>query len=271
MTVEEIQKIIEKKVTGKFLPKHTTTGHWYLHVKSGKLLASVSTKLIIEKEHLKRWAVNKALDYMKSFWTVLCDDNQEELYRDAYSAHIQIRDSAGNTGSNAHSALEDFVLEWQKTGVKPVSIIPFVKDQNDNSAIAAARSVEEFFNNHTEVQIVSTELVVGDVTVNSAGTLDAIALWGEDLVLLDYKTSNQVSDSFALQIAAYVKMFEKMTKLKISKAKIFHMSKDYAKCTVYDLVDTDSAWNAFKAISKVYDWIHNGQKKIDKDIKRLII
>jgi hypothetical protein len=270
MTVAEIQKIIEKKVLNRWVPEHNETGHHYKHVKTGKLVDSVSTKLIIEKEHLKRWAVNKALDYMKDFWPLLTEDNKESLYKSAYNAHIQIRDNAGDTGHTAHSAAEDYVIEWGKTGVKPVSIIPFVKDQNNYSAIAAARSLEDFFNKN-KVEIIATELIVGDTACNSAGTLDAIALWNDEVVILDYKTSNQISDSFSLQVSAYAKMFTKMTKIPVSKVKILHLSKDYDKCTVYDLPDIESAYKAFKAISKVYDWVKDGKPKFVKDVKKLII
>ena len=264
--MDEIKAIIQKKVIGKVVPKHDQYGHHYLV--GDRLVDSVTTKLILEKEHLIKWAVKLGFEWMEGKWASMDKDNRDSYLEGAILAHTEVRDNAGDIGGKAHEILEDWANEWIKTGERPLDIKAFVKEGTPYQSIASARSGEAIFIKSGCIPIAS-ELLVGSKKFNSAGTLDML-VWNpktEQIELWDWKTSNQVGDSYAMQLAAYKRFFEDMTKLKISESKIMHLSKDYDKCTVYKVPDIDEAFKAFIAISKVYDWTKNGRKKLEKDIK----
>lgn len=267
--IKEVQDIIAKKVIGKVTAQHDEFGHHYLigKGKTAKLVDSVTTKLILEKPHLVGWAVKLGFEFMEGLWPTMTKENRDSYLQGAILAHTEARDFAGDVGTQAHEILENWANDWIKTGT-PKDIKLFVPEGTNYRAIAAARSGEAVFLKSGCVPV-ACELLVGSKRYNSAGTLDML-VWNpakEWLELWDYKSSNHVSDPYAIQVSAYKKFFEDMTKLKIGDCKILHLSKDYDKFTLYKVPEIDEAFKAFVAISKVYDWRENGRKKLEKDIK----
>ena len=278
MTPDEIKSIIQKKVIGKIAPAHDDRGHHYAFVgdKSGRVVDSVTTKLILDKPHLVKWAVRIAFEWMESKWASMTKGNRELYLKGAQESPYDVRDEAGLTGHIAHDAIENYVKDWIATGIRPVDIKPYVRPKEgallDYRAMAAARSGEQAIIKTGCIPI-ATEILVGSKRYNCAGTLDLL-MWNpvtETLVLYDHKTSNAVNDTYAMQVAAYKKFFELMTGLKISECKILHLSKESDKYAVYKIPDIDDAWKAFLNISKIYDWQKNGRPKLEKDIKVITI
>ncbi len=262
---------------GKITPAHDAKGHHYLFVgKNPKTVDSVTTKLILEKPHLVRWAVRIAFEWMESKWASMTKENREEYLKGAQESPYDVRDNAGNTGTIAHDAIEAYVKDWIASGVRPESIKPYVKPKEgallDYRAMASARSAEALFNKRNVVPVAS-EILVGLKRYNSAGTLDMLILNLDtnELELWDWKTSNAVNDTYAMQVAAYKKFFESMTKLTISKSKIMHLSKESDAFHVYNIPNITEAWQAFLNIAKVYDWQKNGRSKLEKDVKVITI
>ncbi len=298
MNIEVIKEIINKKVVGKIIAQHDNKGHHYLigkHILNGMqfqigknsvLVDSVTTKLIIEKPHLIKWSIRIAFEWMESRWSTMTSENRDSYLQGAILAHTELRDFAGDVGHQAHKSLEDWANDWINTGErKDISLffppeidktIPDVirkpQEVARYRAIAAARSGAAVFLKTGCIPI-ACELLVGSRRYKSAGTLDML-VWNpetSEIELWDYKSSNNVQDSYALQVAAYKKFFEDMTKLKVGKTKILHLSKDYDKFSLYTIPDIDDAFKAFAAISKVYDWRENGRKKLIRDIKTITI
>jgi hypothetical protein len=83
-----------------------------------------------------------------------------------------------------------------------------------------------------------------------------------ELELIDHKTSNGINDYYAIQTAAYCHFFEKMTGLKIKRIRIFKLDKWSDSFKVYNVPNHKAAYKAFKAVSVVYDWLENGEKKL---------
>ena len=275
MTIDEIKAIIQKKVIGKIVPAHDARGHHYAFVgdKSGLVVDSVTTKLILDKPHLVKWAVRIAFEWMESKWPSMTKENRDSYLKGAQESPYDVRDEAGSTGHIAHDAIEMYVKEWLETGVRPADIKTFVKPKEGTSlldyrAVASARSAEAIFRKKNVLPVAS-EILVGLKRFKSAGTLDMLIynLDTNELELWDWKTSNAVNDTYAMQVAAYKKFFEGMTKLTIHKSKIMHLSKESDVFHVYNIPDIDEAWKAFLDISKVYDWVKNGRNKLEKDIK----
>lgn len=273
--MDKIKLIIKEKVTGVWEPRHDGSGHRYYNTKTGHLQRSVTTKLgILHKPHLAKWQIKVAVEWLcvEDRWQRLMHESwREEMLSGAMLAPFDVRDDAGQVGTQAHNAAEDYINDWINTGVKPADIKAYAKDGVDPRAVASMRAVEAFFNKHY-IQPIASELLVGDIRY-SAGTLDLLAMMDDKLTLIDFKTSNSVDPiSYSAQVAAYKYFWEGMTGLTIKQVKILHLSKDYDKFTVYDVKYLPKAWKAFKQICGVYDWISDTRdEKISKDIKRLTI
>lgn len=270
--IEAIKKVIAKKVKGKVIAEHDERGHHYRIGKgiTSELVDSVTTKLILEKPHLVSWAVRMGFEWMEGKWASMDKLNRESYLQGAILAHTEIRDQAGSIGSQAHDILERWVNAWIDTGERPRDIKEFVIEGTNYRAVASARSGEALFIKSGCIPIAS-ELLVGVKRYHSAGTLDML-VWNhktEQIELWDWKTSNAVNDSYALQVSAYKKFFEVMTGLKIDTCKIIHLSKESDHYAVYLIPEIDEVFKTFLAISKVYDWRENGKKKLEKDIKTI--
>lgn len=275
MNANEIKNIIKEKVAGKIIPQHTDEEHRYEFVETGKIVKSVTTKLIIREEHLIPWAVQQGIEWLEGGdrWQQLKNpENRETYMRGAKFAFTATRDDAGNVGTVAHDAAESYTNYWINNGRKPEDIRDFFGDQADARSIAAARSVEKLFKEY-ECLPIAAELLVGSERFNSAGTLDKLILNPQgELELWDYKTSNQINKvKYPMQVAAYAKFFEEMSGLKIARAKIIHLSKDMDSYKVYRVKNLVSAFRAYKNISAVYDWIYNNREKVELDIKKIKI
>lgn len=275
MTKEQVQKIIQEKVTGVWEARHDTYGHKYANLLTGFMQKSVTTKIggVIAKPHLIKWAVKMGCEWLlieDRLEKLRNEHTREEMVSGAQLAHTDIRDSAGGIGTQAHNAIERYINEWTATGVLPIDIKAFAKPDDKAQAIASMRSVENWVKSKNIIPI-ATELLVGNDKY-SAGQLDFLCFLDEELTLIDWKTSNSVDAiSYSMQVAAYKYFFEEMTGLKIKQSKILHLSKDYDKFTVYKVLRINFAYKAFKMVCGIYDWMYESKEKIIKDIKRLSI
>ena len=269
-----MQELIAQKVTGIWVPQHDSSGHWYLHTPTGKLLSSVTSRLgILSKPHLAKWQIKVAINWLcvEDRWKRLQNEHwKEEMMTGAMLAPFDVRDDAGAVGTVAHNAIERYINEWIATGEKPLDIRTLAPVGCDPRSVASMRAVEAYFKKH-EIEPIASELLVGDIKY-SAGTLDFLAIVDGKLTLIDFKTSNGIDPvSYSAQVAAYKYFFEQMTGVKIEKTKILHLSKDYDKFTVLDVKNLPKAWKAFKQICGIYDWVYAKGEKVISDIKRLKI
>jgi hypothetical protein len=266
-TIEEVRAIIEEKVVGKIEACHSETGHHYKFVDTGVVVDSVTTKNILEKKHLIPWAIGLAIEFLEkdNRWQRLETSERESLVKAAKLQHTDVRDEAGNVGSIAHKIIEAYTDQWIATGEKPSDIKTFIDNPFvDYRVFAAARSAEAVYNKYGAVPVIS-EILVG-VSPIGAGTLDLIVMNEKgELELWDWKTSNSISDYYSVQTAAYKYFFEKMTGLRIKKVRVMKIDKFSDKFKAYNVPNLPDAFNTFKNLSKVYDWVNNGKKKLIED------
>lgn len=265
-TPTQIRQIIQDKVIGKIKACHNDNGHFYQVEGSLGLTASVTSKNIIDKPHLVPWAIGLAIDFLEGGdnWQRLKGPEREDLLKAAKLQYKDVRDSAGTIGGFSHSILELWEAKWIKTGVKPESILDFIPKDSPPQVIGSCRSAEQVFNKYN-VTPIAFELLVGLPNVG-AGTLDLIVMNDKGkLELWDWKTSNSISDYYAIQTSAYCHFFEKMTGLKIDKIKIIKIDKWSDKFKVYNVPNYKKAYSAFKAVSAVYDWLNNNEDKLIED------
>lgn len=268
----EARTIISEKVIGKIIPEHSEFGHFY-RFPSGKLVSSVTTKLVVDKPHLVKWAAKMAFEWMEqeNRWQKLTIENRESYLQGAVLAHTDVRDDAGNVGTQGHNVIDEYMKIWIATGNRPEDIRTLVPEGSHYRVVAIARAAEAIFNKFHCVPI-ATEIVVGSEKWNCAGSLDAMVMTEEfpgfpQLELWDWKSSNNISDSYAMQVSAYKSFFEEMTGLKIAKCKVVKLDKYSDKFKIYNIPNLPSAFKAFKAISSVYDWLNNSKSKLTEDKK----
>lgn len=270
---DDVIEIIREKVTGKIVAAHDEKGHHYKFIDNGVIVDSVTTRNVSDKPHLIPWAIDLAIDYLlqDNNFELLSDDNTKDspIRKQAKLQYTDKRDDAGSLGTRAHNIIEEYEKSWILDGY-PVqdirSLIP--PTETDSRVWAAVRSAEAAFKKNNVVPV-AAEILVG-IPEYGAGTLDLLVLNSDgELELWDWKSSNEVNDFYANQVAAYLKFFEHMTGLKISRAKIFKINKKRDEFTAYLVPDIESAWESYKALSSYYDWLHNGQVKLQEN--KLII
>ena len=144
---------------------------------------------IIEKQGLRTWAMNMALDYMKE--NIGTDIPFHELLENARHAHEQKRDTAADYGVEAHALLQQLYID-PETAV-PDEFRPVVD------------AWEEWIDN-AGLKIIGTELSMYyyNDAFSFAGTADLLAVNSDGIpVICDYKTGANVYPEYALQMAAY--------------------------------------------------------------------
>lgn len=286
--VAKLKALIAEHVAGRWVPEHDQYGHHYREIipaskdprvkmnTEGVLQDSVTTKLgILNKPHLMRWAIRIGIEWMEveERWSRLIGPDREELLSGAMAAHTDIRDTAGSVGTQAHDIFERYVIDWIEKGVRPETVRSFVIEGTDPRAISCALGLEQLFIKKNVVPV-ATELLVGNRRYSS-GTLDLLCYWEGRLTLVDYKTSNQVDKvNYPLQVAAYLYFFKHMLGKNcptFNRAKIILLSKDSPKYEVWKVNYLPDAFEAFKAVCKIYDWAKSRKVKTEKDVNKIVL
>lgn len=180
LTVEEIQSVIKEKIPKDLIvADHTPTGHFYKHTITGQRYASVTTKCgILDAPHLKKWSAKLAVEYIlrKVTGAQIHDvpGRIMELKESAILAHQDEFEEAGDIGTRGHKVIEEYLLEWMKTGVRPADIRTFIKEE-DTRIWAIARSAEKFCQDFGVIPVAS-EMFVASTKYGFAGTLDSLML-----------------------------------------------------------------------------------------------
>lgn len=177
--VYELRKtILEGIPVGAIRPEHTENAHFYRHVTSDRLLASVTTKTsILSRAYYKQMAADYAVEYINEHYERFITNQRDAVSAEAAKHHGTKLEEAGNVGTAGHDIIERYTKDWIETGIKPESIHRFVQHGTDARSISVARSAEAFIHDHN-VFPVAAELKVWDAHYGYAGTLDNISLVG---------------------------------------------------------------------------------------------
>lgn len=274
-TLEEVKANIEENVIGKIKPLHTIDKHVYGFVDSKHTVDSVTQKNILEKKHLLPWAVGLAIDFLEEDerFTQLKGPTRDDLIMTAKFIHRDRRDEAGRWGNQVHDNLEIWAKVWIESGVRPEPITELLKRRGieDYHIFGGARSGEAVFDRYGFIPVASEILVGidGEKKAEGAGTLDLMVLTKDgELWLVDWKTSNNVEDFYAMQTATYARYFTHMTGLKVSKVLILKLDKESDRFRSYVVSYPNRAAAAFRRLSRVYDWLEDGKKKLVEDRRR---
>jgi len=238
---------------------------------------------IIEKQGLRTWAMNMALQYvrdnlaevmagppgladapMKSDYTLGL--RIEELLEEAAKAHLVKRDTAADYGTEAHALLQQLVID-PNTAV-PDKFAPVVNawdewlNESDISIIA------------TEMSVYYHDSVQNEPPISFAGTADLIAVDSDNNpVICDYKTGAKVYPEYALQMGAYslglsycgIGNFFSATQLKNTRAFVIRLPKEENSSTeIKEVLDMGAQREAFLTACKLRQWQSSRNKWVPK-------
>lgn len=129
-----------------------------------------------------------------------------------------IRDAAGERGSTVHKLTEQY-----DEGLE-VSLLS--EDGRLNFSMQEWSLFERYvnFRSRFPLEFIVTELRLISEKFEEAGTLDRYVIMNGKRMILDIKTSNQIYDHYWLQLAAYKRMFEDISGLKVDQVAILWLN-----------------------------------------------
>ena len=175
------------------------------------------------------------------------------------AAHLyQEAEKAADIGTLAHAMVEASIK-----GLDPESVF-------NGAAPEACDKARNAFNEYlewaaqTDVRITAQEMHLVSEEYRFGGTPDAIGVIGNQLVLLDWKTSNAVYSDYAIQLAAYRQLSnenhpdEPLT----GGSYLLRFSKNYPDFEARKFGDLSEAWEIFKLYRRAYD--------LDKELRKRV-
>lgn len=289
--IAHLQKILTQYVEGMWRPFHDETGHYYKKKRCRKKVPSVTTQNVVAKPHLLHWATRKTAEAFRDNPALYQNyiDREKELESlgrpagmtnkylyVAQQAHTDIRDDAASVGTLGHNLIERYINLWMKTGVRPDDIrkLAKIEEADEPRAIAVARNVEAIFDEYN-VYPLGAELLVGSNEYKMAGTLDFLCynLDTKEVEVWDWKSSNQVDDDYARQVASYKYLLLEMcrNKFKIPVCRVMRLDKWSNRFKPYIVNSDKEAFEAQLANNLIYRWKTSKKLKLTSDKKRLIL
>jgi hypothetical protein len=162
-------------------------------------------------------------------------------------AHEKQLKQAGDIGNECHRLVEWSLRIWsgQKVGEQPIV----------GPQAATAFSAFKSWWDEAGLKVFAVEQTVWHPLLRYAGTLDLLAYQGDDLVLVDLKTSKAIYDEFALQVAAYMKAVDAMGHGPVRKGYIVRLPKtDGDGFETLELSDVDRSFTAFEHALALWRW-----------------
>lgn len=222
-----------------------------------RLFPSVTTILkVIEQTGLETWKKNQTLDRYEE---EVLGTPKEELHdrkvlasirKKAEKAVQETSGTASDFGSRSHSMISALAV---KQPVPPHQ--PDISHIQDSFAQWQARY---------QVEVLESEMLVYSLKYGYAGTLDALG-WRSlpsgqrSRLLIDWKTSNSISPTFSLQLAAYARAVEEMTAQPITEAWVVRFDKKSPQFDVYQVSDLERSWKAFHGALTLWKYLQSTQ------------
>lgn len=168
-------------------------------------------------------------------------------------------DKAADIGTAAHAMVEASINGGDPNACPEYTALD--DDGRDKAGNAfrqyqrwATQSRLELLSRYQEVQLVHPGLKYG-------GTPDAIGRIGEEIVLLDWKTSNAVYSDYLIQLAAYIHLVNDGVRMDTGeplgiqvsgRAVLCRFAKEFPDFAHHDYGDLSMEWEQFKAFRECY-------------------
>lgn len=103
------------------------------------------------------------------------------------------------------------------------------------------------------MNIIEKECTVYSAKHKYAGSVDAVAEMNGKVIVLDWKTSNNIHPDHAFQVSAYAKAYEEMTGKDVKEAWVVRFEKhERKKAQVKEVADVDEAFKTFLAARSLF-------------------
>lgn len=194
---------------------------------------TTATRIIDKSEILVAWAIKKVKEYL-----IEKIDKGEPItnldVEEASKEPRRFKETAGDIGT----AIHEWIDQWLQ-GKKPA--IP--DDEKTRNGITAFLR----FQKENKIKFTESQRIVYSKKHRFAGFLDAVGKVGNKLVLIDFKSSNNIYPEYALQTAGYQIAYEEETKKKIDHRMIIRFGKDTGAFEFKEYKENDQDKEAFLA------------------------
>jgi len=271
-TPEGLREIIAQKIPqGSIESRHTDKEHFYWVRRDNAVYPSATGSLkILKQTGLAEWKMGRALDYVAKNYKDFTKENLDYHIKTAKDVSTSIFLDAGDIGTEIHDYRAEYFREWVRRREQPTSTQSFIPEsQSDVRSKSAMRALEKFCKDYNYTPGV-TELSLWSTKLKLAGSLDDLGFVGDDLVLIDIKTSNALKVSYHLQVALYAIMLKEITGIVPKKYMIVRLSKEDGTYEVEEIKDIAKAKKA--AVKTVeLDRLYEELEKKRKEKKKIIL
>lgn len=143
--------------------------------------------------------------------TALTYENVSEIIKSADRQPDKLKDAAADLGTRVHDAIDAYIL-----GKEPVL--------DEESMVGFTNFIEWL--GKEKIRIISGDIPVASPEWGFGGRLDSVGVNDKnEVIILDWKTSNALRSEYPLQVAAYTLAFEEMYGLHVAGAKVVRFGK----------------------------------------------
>jgi hypothetical protein len=217
----------------------------------GRSVPSVTTILsVIAKPALTMWAAKQAGEYIRE--SLFPGDTMDELSiqrlaKEAVYAHRKKAEEAASIGTIVHKHAEGFIEAYMNRRLYQHNI-------TQNSVQKGYQAFLDWFYK-SKVEPLHTEYRIFNKDLWYAGTVDLICRIGDELCIVDYKTSTGIYPEYYLQLAAYQHTFEIEKGVSIDKRIIVRFDKQTGEFeSKTDESNNADNMDAFKAAITLFNW-----------------
>jgi hypothetical protein len=254
---------------GEVILRYDDVKHKYVAIDDKQIInaPSITTVLkVINKPALVPWAVNQAINHLKSRLFDGGEFEPEEIDHfldEAKHAHQQVKQEAADIGTEAHHWLETYWRQKQNAAVLGTEFIEPLRPNHllvANCVNAATKWIDE---HHIQPLIIEKPVYSRQHQV--AGRLDKLAIVDGRLAVVDWKSSTGIWAEYVLQTAAYAAIYmEEFPEQKVLDRWLVKLGKYdgefEAKC--FGPADLDKDYAAFVAALT----LQRRLKEIDKKL-----
>lgn len=187
-------KLKLKKIDGLVFEEASHT-----YTLNGKLLPGVTTILAAkDKPFLSFWRLKIGVETIGKLWEAgkaYAEEEIKTILEAGKKAHSVKSKEALVSGKIAHAWIEKFV----KAKIAGENFAEKIEDEKAKNAVSL---FYEWQKEH-KIEWLASELKLASPKYEFAGTIDAVAKIDGRLTIVDFKTSNQISDEYWLQTGAY--------------------------------------------------------------------
>jgi hypothetical protein len=208
---------------------------------------STTVLSVISKPYLINWSAKETAEYTKKILNrvrdikgvYLRDKFLSILYFRSKKQHKFKKESSADIGTRAHKAIDDII-----NGNDPI-ITPDINFCVDGFILWLSEN---------SLTIISGDLKLASLKYGYGGSLDALAVDHDGkLVVIDFKTSNQISDEYALQVASYCNALKEQFGLDyMPRGIIVRFSKVKVEIEIREIRSVEDSFKCFESALNLY-------------------